>query len=148
MVWLPVAGENGNALYLDIHSAELRHRAGEALFAVTGTLGDGLFEGLVLVEVSEEKTEVTFADAWLSAAELRAFFQRTDRAAVEAGLAEAAAAMVFCVDNFPSLAGRPRREVVGLSVDGRPVALPEADTDQLELPMGVSEEAVAWRVAG
>ncbi len=149
MVWLPVAEENGNALYLDIHHVELRPCAKGEVFAVAGTLGDGLFEGLVLLEVSEGKTEITFADEWLCEGALRDFFQRVDRDIVESGLTETVAEMVFCIADFPSLAGKPRQQVVGFSRGGRSIALPgHKESHQLALPMTVCEPTVGWQAAG
>ncbi len=148
MVWLKMAGQNGNGFYLDVHNVEQRWVRGEAVFALSATFGDGMFESPVLIEVGQA-VEVVFVDHWLAEKKLQNFFDRIDREEVEAALSEAAASMTFCIENFPSLEGRPRNEVVGLRADGCTVALPAwQKARQLDLPMLVCEKGGDWLATG
>ncbi len=90
MVWLNAANENGSGLYLNIHRIE--ERAG-SLFALHGTVGDGYYEGEVVIEVGEG-TDITFADDWLDRSALNEFFGHVDRADVESALAERASELL------------------------------------------------------
>ncbi|PLX86011.1 MAG: hypothetical protein C0617_02400 [Desulfuromonas sp.] len=92
MVWLNMAGNDGSLLYLDVFNVEHRRQRGEKVVAVSAVLGDGLFEGQVLLEVGVG-VEVTFVDAWLAEERLRDFFARVDREEVEEALEEAARAL-------------------------------------------------------
>lgn len=142
MVWLQPAKENGNALYLDIHRVE-QQREG---YAVTGMLGDGHGECEVLVEVGAT-VEVTYVDEWLPGRSLPAFMIAAGRDAVTAAVSAAAADLVFCVENFPSIKNRPRRQVTGYRADGRWMALRSpCYGEQLELPVGVAEVPSGWRL--
>ena len=145
MVWLNAEDVNGNGLYLHIHRMEQRV-AGQGIFALHGTVGDGYYEGEVLLEVGED-VEITFADQWLDRFSLESFFERTDRQKVESALARTVSSMTFCVDNFPSFQNRPRKEIVAYRSEGRnyPVR-PLGGEEQLELPM-VGEGEILWRVA-
>jgi hypothetical protein len=148
MVWLKMTGQNGNGFYLDVHDVEQRRLKGETVFALSATFGDGMFESPVLIEVGRE-VEVVFVDQWLAEKKLQDFFHGIDREEVEAALREAASSMTFCVENFPSLEGKPRNEVVGLRAEGYTVALPAwQKARQLDLPMVVCEKTVEWQVAG
>ncbi|BCR05242.1 hypothetical protein DESUT3_23110 [Desulfuromonas versatilis] len=92
MVWLNMMAENGSGLYLDIHGIEPRGVAGGTVIAVSGTVGDGRYEGEVLVEVGA-RTGVTFADEWLDGASLREFFGNAARGELETALTEAVAGL-------------------------------------------------------
>lgn len=142
MVWLNAADENGNGLYLNIHRIEQREGAA---FALHGTMGDGFYEGEVLVEVAVG-VKVTFADEWLDRRTLEEFFLRVPRSEVEGAVAEKAAGMFFCVDNFPSIENRPRREVVSFRSEGRSYPVRPLREEQMELPM-VGEGEAGWRAA-
>jgi len=145
MIWLQTEEHNGNALYLDIHRVEQRQQGGRVCFTVSGMLGDGLDEGEVLVEIGAG-SEVTFVDEWLPGQRLPAFVADVGREAVAAALTEAAAEMLFCVENFPSRETRPRRKVTGFRADGRWMALrPRQYAEQMELPMGVKETSPDWQ---
>ena len=60
MIYIGTTQDNGSAIYFDIHAAERQGRG----MRFCGTLGDGSYEGEVLVEVGSNDC-VTFADAWL-----------------------------------------------------------------------------------
>ena len=94
MVWLNLAAENGSALYLDIFSMEPRRQNGGLIFAIEGVVGDGGYEGRVLVEAGEQ-VQVTFVDEWLDAELLREFFRQVDRLEVETALKETVSLMTL-----------------------------------------------------
>lgn len=73
MVYVQTVAEDGSAVYFDIHTAE---RIAEGV-RVSGTIGDGQYEGEVLVECGVV-TDVTFADAWLGGEGYREFALRCD----------------------------------------------------------------------
>ena len=138
MIHLNLAVQDEMAVYLDVQGIEARHESAGEGFALTGTLGDGLYEGEVLLEIGE-KVEVTFIDEWLGCAELNRFFRRVEREALDSALAEAVAEMRFCIDSFPALEGKPERRVTGYHVEGRWYALrPRGYAEQLELPLAVA----------
>jgi hypothetical protein len=89
MVWLDVMGNNGSVLYFVTDRVERRRGHGATGFAVTGIVGDGQYEGEVLVEVGAE-VAVTYLDAWLAADEFKDFQRRTDLPRVTAALTEVA----------------------------------------------------------
>ncbi len=89
MVWLDVAGNNGSALYFVTDRVERLLGRGAAGFSVTGIVGDGQYEGEVIVEVGAA-AEVTYVDAWLAAGDFDAFEKRIDIDRVTAALTEAA----------------------------------------------------------
>lgn len=123
MVWLNATECNGSALYLDLFRTERRDCNGEARYAFSGVLGDGGFEGEVLVEVGST-VEVIFADAWLDPAALDAFFSRVSRTEVEAALGEACRSLALVASRdemlhpLPRPARRrvPRRDLVAEAV--------------------------------
>ncbi len=92
MVWLNMVADNGSGLYLDISGVEQRRSPGGAVLAISGLVGDGRYEGQVLIEVGS-RVEVTFVDQWLDPAELKEFFSRVERDEVERALEETVAAM-------------------------------------------------------
>lgn len=71
MVYIGATESHGSAIYFDIHAAERHGRN----VSVSGTIGDGFYEGEVLVELGQ-KESVTFADAWLDRAGLTEFLAR------------------------------------------------------------------------
>lgn len=82
--------EYGNlAVYLDVHAMERQEKG----FALSATLGDGHYEGDVMVEVGVD-VDIAFADRWLDRAGLEGFFDRVDQRTVEAALADAARTVV------------------------------------------------------
>ncbi|HEX9873661.1 MAG TPA: hypothetical protein VGA43_04790 [Deferrimonas sp.] len=142
MVWFNRAEAKGRGLYLDIHHAETRRNGRETVFALSGTLGDGGFEGEVLVELGS-RVEVTFADAWLDPGSLELFFARVPREAVEEGVAEALHSIRFCLADFPALTGVVRNAVVGYRCDDSWVPLSPAAGCH-EFPPGVAEADSSW----
>jgi len=78
MVWLNTTTQAGQGLYLDIWKRE-RSNDRNHLELVSGVLGDGHYEGEVLVEVSPQGCELTFVDQVLDPEALRCFFARVDR---------------------------------------------------------------------
>ncbi len=89
MVWLDVTGNDGNALYFVTDRIERRPAADGAGFSVSGLLGDGCYEGEVLVEVGKNPA-VTFVDDWLARADFSSFAARIDRERVDVALTELA----------------------------------------------------------
>lgn len=71
MIYIGTTGNNGSAIYFDIYAA-VRQRRG---MRISGTIGDGCYEGEVLVEVGSSDS-VTFADAWLGGAGFNEFMER------------------------------------------------------------------------
>ncbi|MFO7984069.1 MAG: hypothetical protein R6V08_11500 [Desulfuromonadales bacterium] len=89
MIYLCNSEQDNLAVYLDVHAMKRQDRG----FALSGTLGDGHYEGDVMVEVGME-VDITFADLWLNRAGLQTFFDRVDRNMVESALADAARIVV------------------------------------------------------
>jgi len=144
MIWLQMEEANGRALYFDIHRVEQRQQGERLCYSVLGMLGDGLDEGEVLIEVGSE-VEVTFVDEWMPGRELPAFVAETGRETVSSALAGELSAIFFCIENFPSLESRPRRQVTGYRADGRWMALrPRHYPEQMELPMEVRDCGAEW----
>lgn len=145
MVWLNLTDEKGSSLYLDIRGIEPRGRKGEAVYAITGVLGDGLFETEVLVEVGAQ-VEVTFIGDALSCWRQPELLRQVDGEALAAALAETVAGLAFCLESFPSLEGRPRQRVTGYRTGGHWLKLrPHQYEEQLELPLTVAAPAGSWR---
>lgn len=92
MVWLDVADNNGNALYFVTDRIERLSGMWAEGFTVSGILGDGGYEGEVIVEVGENP-RVTFVDAWLSRGDFSRFAASIDRERVSAALTEVAAGL-------------------------------------------------------
>ena len=90
MIYIGTTGNNGSAIYFDIHSAE-RHGRG---MRFSGTVGDGCYEGEVLVETGRSES-VTFADAWLGGSGFAEFIDRCGMATLEESLLEAVREMPF-----------------------------------------------------
>ena len=81
MIYVGTTRDNGSAIYFDIHSAERSWRG----VRISGTIGDGCYEGEVLVELGRNEA-VTFADAWLSGEGFREFIDRCDLLNLESDL--------------------------------------------------------------
>ena len=71
MIYIGTTEDNGSAIYFDIHTAEQQGRG----MRICGTLGDGCYEGEVLVEIGNSDC-VTFADAWLGGSGFSEFMGR------------------------------------------------------------------------
>lgn len=83
MIYIATTEANGTAVYFDIHATE---RQGRGL-RISGLVGDGDYEGEVLVETGREVV-VTFVDAWLGGAGFHDFMQRCGAEKLEAALVE------------------------------------------------------------
>lgn len=145
MIYLDMVEGEDRGIYFDIQAVEQRGSNQETVYALTGTLGDGACEEQVLVELGRQ-VEVTFVDAWLGRRSGVALTAEKDD--LETALAASLERLLFCVENFPSLEGKPRARVVGYRSEGRWLPLrPAGYGEQLELPMGVAEDAGPWRCA-
>lgn len=83
MIYIGTTENNGCAIYFDVHAAERQGRG----FRVSGTVGDGCYEGEVLVEIGKSEA-VTFADAWLGGPGFSEFLDRCGQSTLEAALLE------------------------------------------------------------
>jgi hypothetical protein len=83
MIYIGTTGNNGSAIYLDIYLAERQGRG----MRISGTIGDGCYEGEVLVEVGRTDC-VTFADAWLGGSGFTEFLSRCGSDVLEKALLE------------------------------------------------------------
>ena len=72
MVYLATPSDDGRAVYFELYATE---RTATGL-RVCATIGDGQYEGEVLVEFSGSCQEVTFADSWLGGTGFREFATR------------------------------------------------------------------------
>lgn len=139
MIHLDLTTEHG-FLYLDVQQIEAR----EEVFALTGTLGDGLDEGQVLLEIGE-RVEILFVDEWLGDGGLSRLLGREGREPVRAALMAAVADIRFCLQTFPVAVGLVEPRVTGFFLNERWTSLrPREYGEQLELPLRVAEPAVTW----
>jgi len=83
MIYIGTTGNNGSAIYFDVYSAERQGRG----MRISGTIGDGCYEGEVLVEVGRSDC-VTFADAWLGGTGFAEFLSRCGSDTLEQALLE------------------------------------------------------------
>lgn len=83
MIYIGTTENNGSAIYFDIHSAERQGRG----MRLSGTIGDGCYEGEVLVETGRSES-VTFADAWLGGSGFAEFIDRCGMTMLEEALLE------------------------------------------------------------
>jgi len=83
MIYIGTTENNGSAIYFDIYSAERQGRG----MRISGTIGDGCYEGEVLVEVGRNDS-VTFADAWLGGSGFSEFIDRCGSDVLEEALLE------------------------------------------------------------
>lgn len=88
MIYIATEELEGRGVYFDTHSVE---RSGRGV-RVCGTVGDGCYEGEVLIEVGGE-AEVTFVDQWLGSREAVSFLSRCGADRLRAALVEAALEM-------------------------------------------------------
>ena len=123
MVWLDVSDINGNALYFVTDRIERLFGMGAEGFTISGILGDGGYEGEVIVEVGENP-QVTFVDAWLARGDFSRFVASIDRERVTAALTEVAAGLIG-----------------GLSSQG--IITPRSGRG--ERPGAIAEERPPWR---
>lgn len=87
MIVLCLEQEVAASPYFVIHHQE-ESFAGSGTRIVSGTLGDGWYEGEVAVEVGDRQG-VTFADEWFDRNGLQAFFDRVGREQICAALFQA-----------------------------------------------------------
>lgn len=90
MIYIATTENNGSAIYFDIHSAERQGRG----MRFSGTVGDGCYEGEVLVEIGRSES-VTFADAWLGGSGFAEFLDRCASTRLEDALLESVREMPF-----------------------------------------------------
>ncbi len=90
MIYIGTTGNNGSAIYFDIYAAE---RAGRGM-RISGTIGDGCYEGEVLVEIGRNDS-VTFADAWLGGSGFTEFIDRCGSDVLEGALLESVREISF-----------------------------------------------------
>ncbi len=83
MIYIGTTENNGSAIYFDIYAAERQGRG----MRISGTIGDGCYEGEVLVEVGRNDS-VTFADAWLGGSGFSEFMDRCNADVLESALLE------------------------------------------------------------
>ena len=83
MIYIGTTEDNGSAIYFDIYAAERQGRG----MRISGTIGDGCYEGEVLVEVGRNDS-VTFADAWLGGSGFSEFIDRCGSDVLEGALLE------------------------------------------------------------
>ena len=85
MSYIGNQADGGCGIYLDVHNME-RNRRGTRL---VGIIGDGHYEGEVIVEMLE-RPEITFVDElWGDRSGLRAFFDRHGEEKIRADLRQA-----------------------------------------------------------
>lgn len=94
MIYIGTTESNGSAIYFDIYSAVRKGRG----LRISGTIGDGCYEGEVLVEVGRNDS-VTFADAWLGGPGFSEFMERCNSDVLEKALLDS-------VREMPLLHGR------------------------------------------
>lgn len=75
MIYIGTTEFPEQAIYLDIHAIEQQGNQ----TSVSALVGDGCYEGEVLIEFAEQPA-VTYADTWLGGAGLNEFLQRTGQA--------------------------------------------------------------------
>jgi len=90
MIYVGTTRDDGGAIYFDIHSAE---RLGKCL-CISGTIGDGSYEGEVLIELGN-KQSVTFADAWLRRDGYKEFVERCDLSLLASSLIDSVSEMAI-----------------------------------------------------
>ena len=98
MIYIGTTEDSGSAIYFDIHAAERQGRG----VRISGTIGDGCYEGEVLVEVGHSES-VTFADAWLGGSGFSEFMERCSSDVLEIALLDSVREMSI----FPSRTCQP-----------------------------------------
>lgn len=106
MIVLSLEQEVAASPYFIVHHVQ-RRTEGTPGWVVSGTLGDGWYEGEVAVEVGSRQA-VTFADDWIAPAVLAEFFQRVDREQVCDALYRALAEVSEDRRTPPAAASRQR----------------------------------------
>ncbi|TYP00010.1 hypothetical protein EDC39_101170 [Geothermobacter ehrlichii] len=106
MIWLDLMTEGGQGLYFEAWKRE-RQRTGSGGELVSGLIGDGSYEGEVLVELADDGCDLTFVDSFLAPADLRAFLSRVSVEELKAALRESLAGSI---DDSPLASSRRRRD--------------------------------------
>ncbi len=83
MIYIGTTEINGSAIYFDIYATERQGRC----VRISGTIGDGCYEGEVLVEIGHNDS-VTFADAWLGGPGFSEFIDRCGSDVLQSALLE------------------------------------------------------------
>jgi len=83
MIYIGTTRDSSSAIYFDIHATERRGR----IVCISGTIGDGCYEGEALVELGRTD-EITYADAWLGGDGFQDFISRCDLDLLENTLIE------------------------------------------------------------
>lgn len=113
MIYIGATEDCGSAIYFDIHAAERQGRG----MRFSGTIGDGCYEGEVLVEIGRNDS-VTFADAWLGGSGFSEFMARCGSDVLEMALLDS-------VREMPVLQSRTSQpHVYSLPCTGSVVAEP------------------------
>lgn len=104
MLYIGTTSSEGTTAYVDIHAAE---RGPEGI-RFSGTIGDGQYEGEVLVEIGRAN-EVTFAGAWLGDRGFPEFIARFGREQLVRDLLESLGrTMLFGLRRDPAHTGSGR----------------------------------------
>ncbi len=114
MHYIGTTNQGGGAIYFDPHTAERNERGAR----VCGTIGDGQYEGEVLVETGCF-AGVTFADDWLGGQAFRDFVHRCDLVVLKRALLEIVEQMpIFSVRRDPAHQDLPLRSVARVAENG------------------------------
>lgn len=81
MVYFATTQNENSAVYFDIHTA-LR---GQNEVCFSGIIGDGFYEGEVLVSMGH-RDSVTFLDAWTGSSDFNEFKERIDIGVIKSSL--------------------------------------------------------------
>lgn len=105
MIVLHLEQEVAASPYFIVHHLQ-RRAEGAPGWVVSGTLGDGWYEGEVAVEVGPRQA-VTFADDWIAPVALAEFFARIDREQLCNALFQALAVVS---EDLPNTEATPNRQ--------------------------------------
>jgi len=89
--------DEGLGVYFEIYSIEQR----QEMTLVTGMVGDGYYEGGLLLEVGD-RVELTFFDEWLGGDGLSAFFRRYGNESLRRSIVMASSELIDCYKTIPS----------------------------------------------
>lgn len=120
MIALDLEKDAASALYLDVHHVEMTATRELRLCAL---LGDGWYEGEVLIEVGAQ-VRLTLADLYLDEASIRPFLERVGREPLERAIAAAVTRMRFAVDSRMGKRQSLSKRVVAYHHGGCTHALP------------------------
>ncbi|MGW8312150.1 MAG: hypothetical protein ACWGOL_02840 [Desulfuromonadales bacterium] len=90
MIYIGATTNNGSAIYFDVYAEESQKRGRR----VSGLIGDGCYEGEVLVETGCDDC-VTFADAWLGGSGFAEFLSRCGADQLERALLDTVREMPY-----------------------------------------------------